>query len=96
MDQAQVNVLGDVINEVMQHNLFDVTIIYAICAGAGGTLDPSYDQYLLSGLSVNDYGFQILRSDGVTPRPMFSWLIQRNSCLSHGGTMFTTSWTCNY
>jgi hypothetical protein len=24
-------------------------------------------------MTVNDYGFQILRSDGVTQRPMFSW-----------------------
>jgi hypothetical protein len=94
MDRAQVNVLGNVINALMQHDLFDVAIIYAICAGAGGTPDPSYDHYLPRGMSVNDYGFQILRSDNVTPRPMFNWLIQRNICLGSGGKMFTTDWTC--
>jgi hypothetical protein len=94
IDQAQVNVLGSVVNDLMQNHLFDVAIIYAMCAGSGGTPGSSYNQYLPAGTTVNDYGFQILRSDGVTPRPMFSWLIERNGCLSQGGNMFTTNWSC--
>jgi hypothetical protein len=94
VDQTQVNVLGTLVNDLMRHHLFDVAIIYALCPGAGGTPDPSYDQYLPPGMTVNDYGFQILRSDGVTLRPMFTWLIQRSSCLSHGGNLFTTNGTC--
>jgi hypothetical protein len=90
IDQAQVNVLGNVVNDLMQNHLFDVAIIYAVCPGAGGTLAPSYNQYLPQGMSVNDYGFQMLRSDGITLRPMFNWLVQRSSC----GTAFTTNWTC--
>jgi hypothetical protein len=50
--------------------------------------------YLPNGMSVNDCGFQILRSDNVTPRPMFNWLIQRNICLGSGGKVFTADWTC--
>jgi hypothetical protein len=94
MDQAQVNVLGTAVNDLMQSHLFDVVIIYAMSPGAGGTLDPSYDQYLSTGMTVNDYGFQIVRSDGVTLRPMFNWLVQRSGCLSRGGSMFTTNWIC--
>jgi hypothetical protein len=96
MDQAQVNVLGSAVNDLMQNHLFDVAIIYAICAGSGGTPNSSYNQYLVEGTTVNDYGFQILRSDGITLRPMFSWLIQRSGCLSQGGSMFTTNWSCQY
>jgi hypothetical protein len=94
IDQAQVNVLGSVVNDLMQNHLFDVAIIYAVCAGSGGTPNSSYNQYLLEGTTVNDYGYQILRSDDTTLRPMFSWLIQRNDCLSQGGSMFTTNWNC--
>jgi len=94
IDQTQVNVLGTVVNDLMQDHLFDVAIIYALCPGAGGTLDSSFNQYLPPGMTVNDYGFQILRSDGVTLRPTFSWLIQRRSCLSHGGKTFTTNGSC--
>jgi hypothetical protein len=79
IDQMQVNVLGSLVNDLMQNQLFDVAIIYAVCPGSGGTLNPSYNQYLPQGMSVNDYGFQILRADGVTLRPMFSWLIQRSN-----------------
>jgi hypothetical protein len=43
MDQAQVNVLGSVVNDLMQHHLFDVAIIYAMSPGAGGTPDSSYN-----------------------------------------------------
>jgi hypothetical protein len=93
MDQTQVNVLGAVVDDLMQNRLFDVAIIYAL-PRAGGTIDPSYNQYLPLGMTVNDYGYQILRSDDLTLRPMFSWLIQRNSCLSQGGHMFTTNWIC--
>jgi hypothetical protein len=94
MDQAQVNVLGSVVNDLMQHQLFDVAIIYAMSPGAGGTIDSSYNQYLPDNMTVNDFGFQILRSDGITLRPMFSWLIQRSACVSQGGSKFTTSWNC--
>jgi hypothetical protein len=94
IDQAQVNVLGTVVNDMMQNHLFDVAIIYAVCPGSGGTLVSSYNQYLPQGMSVNDYGFQILRSDEVTLRPMFSWLVERSSCVSQGGSTFTTNWTC--
>jgi hypothetical protein len=94
MDQAQVNVLGSAVNDVMQNHLFDVAIIYAVCAGSGGTPNSSYNQYLVEGTTVNDYGFQILRSDGITLRPMFSWLMQRSGCLSQGGSTFTTNWSC--
>jgi len=90
IDQAQVNVLGTLVNDLMGNQLFDVAIIYAVCPGAGGTLAPSYNEYLPQGMSVNDYGFQILRSDGVTLRPMFSWLVQRSRC----GSTFTTNWSC--
>jgi len=96
IDQAQVNVLGSVVNDLMQNHLFDVVIIYAMSSGAGGTPDSSYNPYLLDGTTVNDFGFQILRSDGITPRPMFSWLIQRSGCLSQGGSTFTTNWSCQY
>jgi hypothetical protein len=94
MDQAQVNVLGSVVNDLMQNHLFDVAIIYAVSPGAGGTIDASYNQYLSGGMTVNDYGFQILRSDGITLRPMFSWLIERKGCVSQGGSVFTTNWYC--
>ena len=94
IDQAQVDVLGTVVNDLMQNHLFDVAIIYAVCPGSGGTLSPSYNQYLPKGMSVNDYGFQIVRSDEVTLRPMFSWLVQRSSCVSQGGSTFTTNWIC--
>lgn len=93
MDQAQVTVLGNVINELMQYTQLDVAIMYAI-SPAGGTLDQSYDRYLLNGMTVNDYGFQLLRSDGITPRPIINWLIGRSNCLSHGGRSYTTTWTC--
>lgn len=96
IDQAQVNILGTVVNDLMQNDLFDVAIIYAMPAGAGGTLNASYNQYLLQGMSVNDYGYQILRSDDITLRPIFSWLVQRSNCLSQGGSMFTTNWSCQY
>lgn len=95
IDEEQVNVLGNVVNDLMQnHHLFDVAIVYAVCAGAGGTLNPSYNLYLPQGMTVNDYGFQILRSDDVTLRPMFRWLMQRNSCVSQGGSTLTTNWSC--
>ena len=94
MDQSQVNVLGSAVNDLMQRHLFDVAILYAVCAGSGGTPDPSYNQYLPQGMSVNDYGFQVLRSDGVTLRPMFNWLIQRSNCISEGRHVLTTSWSC--
>jgi hypothetical protein len=94
MDQTQVNVLGSVVNDLMQRHLFDVAIIYALGPGAGGTPATSYNQYLPQGMTVNDYGFQVLRSDDITLRPMVSWLIQRNDCLSHGGNLFTTNWSC--
>ena len=94
MDQAQVNVLGSAVNDLMQNHLFDVAIIYSVCAGSGGTPNSSYNQYLLEGTTVNDYGYQILRSDNTTLRPMFSWLMQRSGCLSQGGSTFTTNWSC--
>jgi hypothetical protein len=94
IDQAQVNVLGNAVNDLMQNHLFDVAIIYAVCPGAGGTLNPSYNQYLPQGMTVNDYGFQMLRADDVTLRPLFSWLAQRSSCVSQGASTFTTNWTC--
>ena len=95
IDQGQVLVLGNLVNNLMHNHLFDVAIIYAVSPGAGGTLDPAYNQYLPPGMSVNDYGFQLLRSDGVTLRPMFSWLIQRNRCINQGGH-FATNWSCQY
>lgn len=94
MDQMQVSVLGTVVNDLMQHNLFDVGVIYALGPGAGGTPDTSYNQFLPPGMTVDDYGFQVLRSDDVTLRPMVSWLIQRNNCLNHNGSIFTTNWNC--
>lgn len=94
MDQAQVNVLGTVVNDLMPNRLFDVAIIYAMSPGAGGTIDSSYNQYLSEGMTVNDYGFQILRSDGITLRPLFSWLIERSACVNQSGSTFTTSWSC--
>jgi hypothetical protein len=86
--------LGSVVNDLMQNHLFDVAIIYAVCPGAGETVNPSYNQYLPQGMTVNDYGFQMLRSDDVTLRPMFSWLTERSSCVSQGGSIFTTNWMC--
>jgi hypothetical protein len=94
MDQMQVNVLGTVVNDLMQRHLFDVAIIYAVGPGAGGTPETSYNRYLPQGMTVSDYGFQVLRSDRITLRPMVSWLIQRNNCLIHGGNLFTTNWSC--
>jgi hypothetical protein len=94
MDRTQVNVLGSVVNDLMQNHLFDVAIIYALCPGSGGTPNASYNQYLPQGMTVNDYGFQVLRSDDITLRPMVRWLIQRNNCLSHGGNLFTANWGC--
>jgi len=96
IDQAQVNVLGSVINDLVTNRSFDVAIIYAISPGAGGIMEVSCNQYLPQGLSVNDYGFQLLRSDDITLRPMFSWLMERSSCISQGGSAFTTNWTCQY
>ena len=96
IDQEQVLVLGSLVNDLMQNHLFDVAIIYAVSPGAGGTLDPAYNQYLPQGMRVGDYGFQLLRSDGVTLRPMFSWLIQRNGCIGQGGHVFATNWSCQY
>jgi hypothetical protein len=96
IDQAQVSVLGNVVNGLMTNRPFDVAIIYAISPGAGGIIDSSYDAYLPPGLSVNDYGYQMIRSDDVTLRPMFNWLMQRSSCISQGGSMFTTNWSCQH
>lgn len=101
MDQEQVDVLGPVVNDLLQPNatspLFDVAIIYAMPAGAGGTDHvPFSDTSYPMGYTNDDYGYQLVRSDNRTLRPMFSWLIQRNDCLSQGGTSFTTDGVCHF
>ena len=80
-DQGQLGQWKTCIEEAVKHRLYAKVLPYQFHAGnerASDMLkDPATGIALPEGRTIDDYGFGIVRSDGVTPRPTYEWLQER-------------------
>ena len=77
LDEKQRELVTECVTANRKYSLYDVAMIYVLQGEAEGTDREvaARGGKLPAGRTGSDYGYSLLRSDGVTPRPTMEWLM---------------------
>ena len=80
-DKTHLNEWKKCIDEAREGRLYQKYFPYQFVAGnetkvKGIETDEYAQKYLPAGMTIDDYGFGLMRRDGKTPRPTYDWLLK--------------------